>query len=159
MQIYGREVLSCEQLWDLYKLLISSDDIWHKENFIAAAKECGLKRVTEREGYFSFTFSNHTTGQAPIVNGLIEEIRLFIGNEPRQLDETAWRKDKHKHSLLAEEYSEIFTDRLGSPRIANNNDIFEYNGYRVRVLASSTVWVVISNQAIIKQLPNDWWSL
>ena len=49
MQIFGREVLSSEQLWNIYKLLISSDDIWHEETFLAAAKQCGLKRAAERK--------------------------------------------------------------------------------------------------------------
>jgi hypothetical protein len=59
---------------------------------------------------------------------------------------------------LARAYSELFRQRLGPPRRANDNDIFEHQGHRVRVLLAAQVWVVISNLDVVRRLPNDWWA-
>ncbi len=159
MQIYGREVLTSDQLWQLYTQMCNSPDIWQAANFATVAKDCGLKRVTKRKNdYFYFNTSNFTTGQAIVTKDLIEEIRLFIGNEPKELSEANYMKDRHKIALLAKEFVKLLTGKLGEPRQLNNNDIYEYNGLRVRVLANNNVWVVISNMAIQKQLGVDYFS-
>jgi hypothetical protein len=159
MQIFGRPSLSCEQLWELYSRLAASEAIWHQSSFVAAAKDCGLKRVKQRAGYCSFGAANHTTGQAQITTELIEEMRFFIGSEPRNLDPADWEKDQHKHALLAKDYCAMFASALGPSIQVNNNDMFEYHGFRVRVLASQAVWVVVSKLAIVQRLPNDWWAV
>lgn len=159
MQIFGREVPSPEALWNLYGRLTAFDELWHQETFAETARLCGLKRVSERKsGYFSFAAFPHTTGQAPIAETLIEEIRLFIGQEPRDIPASLWERDQDKHKPLARQYAKMFETRLGSPRIVNDNKIFESTDFRVRVLVGPPVWVVISSFAIIKRLPNDWWS-
>lgn len=158
MQIYGRDVLSSDELWELYQLMIQTSELWNPETFKEAAKKCGFSRVAIREGYFSFSGKKHLTGQAKIVDNFIEEIRLFIGNEPKNLTEELYKKDRRKIGKIAAEYSAQFKQQLGEPRISNNNVIFEYNDHRLRVLPTNCVWVVISNLSILKQLPNDWWA-
>jgi hypothetical protein len=159
MQIFGRDVPSAEELWNLYDKLISRNEVWHKETFATAAKLCGLKRVYERKsGYFSCAAFAHATGQAPVAGVFIEEIRLFLSEAPRDVTVELWERESSKHKLLGKKYSEMFESKLGPPRIANDNKIFESNGFQVRVLVRPPVWVVISNLDVVKQLPNDCWS-
>ncbi|MCZ0735913.1 hypothetical protein [Phreatobacter sp. AB_2022a] len=89
----------------------------------------------------------------------MEELRLFIGQAPRQIGLEEFAGERRNISVLAAAYSDMFRSRLGPPRRANDNDIFEYDNHRVRVFAAAygPVWVVISNRDIIRQLPNDWW--
>lgn len=158
MQIFGRDTPSPEALWGLYEALLATPAIWHASTFAASAKACGLRRVAARKsGYFAFSAFEHATGQAPITEGFIEEMRLFIGEEPRDLAPELWEKDRKKHAALAKQYAQMFQARLGAPRVANSNQIFETNGLRVRVLVGPPVWVVISSLDVIRQLPNDWW--
>ena len=157
MQIFGREVPTSEDVWQLYSQIIQTPELWMAGAFKEAASKCGLRKVAARQGYFSFSGKNHMTGQAPVVDDFIEEIRLFIGQEPRDLTEALFETDRGKISQLAADYSSLFRQRLGEARTPHNNDIFEYNDHRVRVLSSGCVWVVISNLSIIRQLPNDWW--
>lgn len=158
MQIFGRDALSIADLWQLYSLIATSKDIWHPDTFASCARQCGLRRIAARREYFSFSAHADTRGQAPITSGFIEEIRLFMGNPSRNLSEDEWNRDCHKLPLLASEYSALFCRKLGPPRKANSNDIFEYDDHRIRVLASQSVWVVISNLEVISRLPNDWWA-
>ena len=154
MQIFGRETLTCDQLWQLYTRISESNEIWQAASFKITGKNCGLKSILQRKTYFTFAASNFTTGQAIVTNSLIEEIRFFIGNEPTGLDEAGFIKDRHKHKKLAKEFSNMLTEKLGASWQLHSNQIFEHNGHRVRVLAtgSANVWVVMSNLAIQKQL-------
>ncbi|MNL58995.1 hypothetical protein D3C87_1826830 [compost metagenome] len=61
--------------------------------------------------------------------------------------------------MLAAEYSDFFRLHLGAPRRANYNDIFESKTYRVRVLASGMVWVVLSEHATLSRLNVDYWAV
>lgn len=157
MRIYGRDVPTPEDIWQLYSQIIQSPDLWAAGEFKDAAVNVGLRKIAPRQGYFSFSGKNYMTGQAIIVDDFIEEIRLFIGSEPKDLTEMLYKEDRGKIPQLASEYSVLFRRKLGEPRIAHDNDIFEYNDHRVRVLSSGCVWVVISNLSVIRQLPNDWW--
>jgi hypothetical protein len=157
MRIYGRDVPTPEDIWQLYSQIIKSAELWGAGEFKDAATEFGLRKVLRRQGYFSFSGKNHMTGQAIIVDDFIEEIRLFIGSEPKDLNEMLYKEDRGKIAQLASEFSALFTQKLGEPRVAHNNDIFEYNDHRVRVLSTGCVWVVISNLSVVRQLPNDWW--
>jgi hypothetical protein len=158
MQIYGREVPDAEEILALYEKLTVYAGIWQKETFASTAKECGFKRVSEKKsGYFSFSAFKHVTGQAPVSGNLIEEIRLFIGGEPSDLSAELWEKDRKKHALLGKKYSELFTSKLGTPRVSNTNDIFEASGIRTRILVAPPVWVVFSSLEVIRQQPDDWW--
>ncbi|ENV08699.1 hypothetical protein F966_02814 [Acinetobacter higginsii] len=58
MQIYGRDVLSSDELWELYQRMIQTSELWNPETFKEAAKKCGFSRVAIREGYFSFSGKN-----------------------------------------------------------------------------------------------------
>lgn len=156
MQIFGRDVPSADDIWTLYSQITQSPELWKPDSFKAAATQCGFRKIAARQGDFSFSGKDYTTGQAKIEGDFIEEIRLFIGQEPKDLSEALYEKDRKKHTQVAAEYSARFRQELGEPRVANDNDIFEYNDHRVRVLASRYVWVVISNLSVIKQLPNDW---
>lgn len=98
------------------------------------------------------------TGQAPLVEGFVEEIRLFIGQEPKDLPEPLYKKDRGKIAKIASSYSDRFKEELGEFRTANKNRIFECDGHRVRVLPADCVWVVISNLSNLKHVPNDWWA-
>ena len=139
--------------------IMVNNKIWRKETFKDAAKSCGLKRISERKsGYFAFSVFAHVTGQAIAAGNLIEEIRFFIGSQPPDLSMEAFQKDRHKAGLLAKEYAEMFETIIGSPRIANDNKIFESKDFRIRVLAPQPVWVVISSFEVIKQLPYNYWS-
>lgn len=158
MQIYGRDTLSTEEIWQLYQFIIQTPELWRPETFKEAAKKGGLSRVAAREGYFSFTGKKNIKGQAHIVNNFVEEIRFFIVNEPRNLTEELYKKDRHKVKKLAAEYSTKFKQQLGESRVSSNNDIFEYNDHRLRVLPNNQIGVVISKLSILKQLPNDWWA-
>ena len=160
MLIYGRNTLNGEQLWQLYTSITDTTGIWLESNFKESAKACGLRRVVKRKAYFSFEASNFTTGQAIINKESIEEIRFFIGNEPSDLDEATFLKDRNKPKALAKEFTTCLTEKLGTPRQLNNNNIFESNGFRTRVLAtaSANVWVVISNLAVQKQLGVDYFA-
>lgn len=158
MQIFGRDVLSPDDLWLLYKQIRQTPELWRAESFKEAATACGFRKVAARQGYFSFSGKHHMTGQAPIVNGLIEEMRLFIGQEPKGIDQALYTRDSKKNGKLASEYSALLERELGAPRKANSNDIFEYQDHRIRVLSADCVWVVISNLTVVKQLPNDWWA-
>ena len=87
MQIFGGKALTSDQLWQIYTQIIKLPDIWHAASFADAAKDCGYKRVSKKiSGSFSFNASNFTTGQAIINQGFVEEIRLFIGNGPKDLE-------------------------------------------------------------------------
>ncbi len=157
MQIYNREVLSSAELLRLYRDVTDSPVIWQQESFADAARQCGLKRIAARQGYFSFSAARHTTGQAIVRDGFIEEIRLFMGGEPRDLSMELFEEDRHKIPLLAAEYSESFRSHLGPSRRAGSNEIFESKTHRVRVLASGEVWVVLSNHAVLSRLKIDYW--
>ena len=65
-------------------------------------------------------------------------------------------RDMHKIALLAKTLVKLLSEKLGAPRRLYGNDIFEYNGQRVRVLASGKVWVVICNISIQTQLGVDY---
>ncbi len=157
MQIFGHGVISPSELWNLYTRVAATADIWRPDCFAASAKQCGLKRITARRGYYSFSGPYDLRGQAPVTAGHIEEIRLFIGNAPRDISAEVWEAESPKISVLASAYSEMFQRALGAPRYANNNTIFEYDGHRIRVLATDSVWVVLSNFSVNAMLPNDWW--
>jgi hypothetical protein len=156
MQIFGHSVLSPSELWGLYTRVAATSNIWRPDYFASAAKQCGLKRIAARRGYFSFSGPYDLKGQAPITAGHIEEIRFFIGNAPRDVSTELWESESPKISVLASAYSEMFQKALGTPRYANDNTIFEYDGYRIRVLATNSVWVVVSSFAVNAMLPNDW---
>lgn len=158
MEIFGQQVLSEDELWDLYTRIAASEAIWRPDEFAAAARACGLRRIARRKAHFSFEGRGDLRGQAPIVEGAIEELRLFIGNAPSDLDLAQWQRDSPLLRELARSYSALFRQRLGPPRRAHDNDIFEYQGHRVRVLADNQVWVVISNLDVVRRLPNDWWA-
>ena len=158
LQIFGRDVPSSDDIWQLYSQIIQTPELWKMETFKEAATKCGLRKIAARRGYFSFFGKHHVTGQAPIVGGFIEEIRLFIGEEPKDLPEALYKKDCGKLGQIASEYSARFRQKLGEPRMAHDNDIFEYNDHRVRVLPTGCIWVVISKLSVLKQLPNDWWA-
>ena len=158
MQIFGRDVPDAEALWQWYGSLATTPAIWRKDSLAASAKQCGFKRVSERKnGYFAFSLFEHATGQAPVQGELVEEIRLFIGQEPKDLAMDLWEKDHKKHAALAKQYARRFQDGLGAPRLANGNSIFEANGLRVRVLAAECVWVVVSSLEVVRQMPEDYW--
>jgi hypothetical protein len=157
MRIYGRDVPTPDGIWQLYSQIIQSPDLWAAGEFKGAAVNVGFRKIAPRQGYLSFSGKNYMTGQAIIVDDFIEEIRLFIGSEPKDLTEMLYKEDRGKIPQLASEYSALFRQKLGEPRIAHDNDIFEYNDHRVRVLSSACVWVVISKLSVIRQLPNDWW--
>ena len=157
MQIFGHGVISPSELWNLYTRVAASVDIWRPDCFAASAKQCGLKRIAARRGYYSFSGPYDLKGQAPVTAGHIEEIRLFIGNAPRDVSTEVWEAESPKISILASDYAEMFKRALGTPRYANNNTIFEYDGHRIRVLATNSVWVVLSSFAVNAMLPNDWW--
>lgn len=158
MQIFGRGIPTSDEVWQLYSQIAQTPDLWMAETFKEAATSCGFRKVSPRRGYFSFSDKHHMTGHAPIVGDFIEEIRLFIGQAPKDLAETLYKKDRRKIGLLASEYSALFREKLGEPRTANDNDIFEYDDHRVRVLPTDCVWVIISNLPIVRKLPNDWWA-
>jgi hypothetical protein len=160
MQIFGRDVPAPEDLWQLYSQIVQTPELWKTQTFKAAATQCGLRAVTARRGYFSFSGKHHVTGQAPhgMADHLIEEIRFFIGQAPKDLDLALYEKERQKIGQLAWAYCTLFRQNLGEPRKANANDIFEYNDHRVRVLAAECVWVVISNLSVIKQLPHDYFA-
>lgn len=157
MQIFGRDVPTPEDIWQLYSQIIQSPELWRAGEFKDGAGKVGLRKVASRQGYFSFSGKKHMTGNAIIVGDFIEEIRLFIGREPKDLTEILYQEDRGKIAQLASEYSALFRQELGEARVAHDNNIFEYNDHRVRVLSSGCVWVVISNLSVIRQLPNDWW--
>lgn len=159
MRIFGRDVPTPDDIWQLYSQISQTPELWRVERFKEEATRCGLRRIVARQGYFSFSGKPPMTGNAPVIGDFIEEIRLFIGNEPKDLSETLYKEDCGKIAQLAAQYSSLFRQKLGEPRVAHGNDIFEYNDHRVRVLSSGCVWVVISNLAVIRQLPNDWWPL
>jgi hypothetical protein len=159
MQIYERDVLTPAELWRLYCSVTESPAIWREDSFADAGRECGFKRIQARRGYFSFEMARHTTGQAKVLSGHIEEIRLFIGSEPSDLSDELFEQDRQKIPLLAAEYSDFFRLHLGAPRRANHNDIFESKTYRVRVLASGMVWVVLSEHATLSRLNVDYWAV
>lgn len=158
MQIYERDVLSPAELWQLYCNVTESIAIWREESFVDAGRKCGFKRIQARSGYFSFEAAGHTAGQAKLLNGRVEEIRLFMGREPRDLGQELFEQDRRKIPLLATEYSDLFRSHLGSPRHAHDNDIFETKTHRVRVLASAEVWVVLSDLATLSNLNVDYWA-
>ena len=158
MQVFGRDVPSPDDIWQLYSRIVLTPGLWRPETFKEAATQCGLRRIAARQGYFSFSGKHDMTGQAPIAEGFIEEIRLFIGQEPKGLTEALYKKDRGKHAKLASEYSARFEEELGRPRIKNDNGIFECGDHRIRVLPTNCVWVVFSNLSTVKQFPNDWWA-
>jgi hypothetical protein len=157
MQLFGREVPSAEAVLGLYETLTQHKALWHPESFAATAKQCGLKRIAlKKSGYFTFSVFAYATGQATISNGLIEEIRVFIGAEPKDCPTQLWEQDKEKLLVLTDEYAKMFETKLGPAKIYMNNKIFEQDGFRLRVLNGSSVWIVLSNLDILKQLPHDW---
>jgi hypothetical protein len=156
MQIFGHSVISPGELWNLYTRVAAAADIWRPDCFTASAKQCGLKRIAARRGYFSFSGPYDIKGQAPITAGHIQEIRLFIGNAPTDISVEVWKAESPNISVLASDYSEMFQRALGAPRYFNDNTVFEYDGHRIRVLATDSVWVVLSNLAVNAKLPNDW---
>ena len=159
MQIFERKFPDAEELWPLVASLMANDKVWRKETFKDAVKSSGLRRISERKGgYFAFSAFEHVTGQAVTSENLIEEVRIFVGNEPPGLSIEAYEKDRHKTKLLAKKYVELFKKHMGLPRVANDNKIFEINGFRVRVLAAQPVWVVVSSLEVLQQLPDDWWA-
>lgn len=158
MQIYGRDVPGAEDIWRLFGEIAQTREIWNAATFKAAAAKCGLRKIAARHGYFAFSGKLPIVGQAPVVDDAIEEIRLFIGQEPKDLSEALFNKDRRKGGQLATEYAARFRQELGAPRMANGNEIFESGDHRVRVMAAECVWVVISSLSVLKRLPNDWWA-
>ena len=157
--IFGKAVLSPGDLWNLYSGIVERPEIWTPDSFATSATYCGFKRVARRKSnYFSFYGPTNSSGQAPITAGLVEEIRITTSKSDRDTTAELWEADQPKLALLGSAYSSIFREHLGSPRRANNNDIFESDGYRVRILASQFVWVVVQSLSIIDKLPNDWWA-
>jgi hypothetical protein len=157
MQIFGHDVISPSELWNLYKSVSSTPNIWRPDCFAASAKQSGLKRISARQGYYSFSGPYDLKGQAVVLAGHIEEMRLFIGNAPKDVNPEVWESESQKIPAIAYSYSEMFQRELGSPYYANKNTVFEYDGHRIRVLATNSVWVVLSNFAVIDMLPNYWW--
>lgn len=159
MQIFGKEVPSPEDIWQLYLCVQETPEIWLTSTFKDAASTCGLKKIAQRKSYFSFSGESNLTGQAPFADDFIEEIRLFIGQEPKDLSEELFRKDGKKHRQLAKSYVERFEEALGAPRSANGNEIFESDGFRLRVTSADCVWVVISSLEVVRQMGEDWWAV
>lgn len=160
MEIFGRKIPSPEQILHLHASLISNAEIWNKENFLAAAKSSGIKKIAERKsGYFSFTADNNITGQAIVYEQVIEEIRMFIGTEPKNLDEKRWKQDKHKLAVVEKEYAEAFQSAFGTPRGLYGNKIYEKDQIRTRLLHAPPIWVVISNIPIITSLSRDYFPI
>ena len=158
MLIFGREVPSTKDIAELVSCVMHNDGIWQKSKFKESAKLCGFKRINERKsGYFSLAIFEYATGQAIIAGDVIEEIRIFIGSEPADLDMDSFEKDQKKAGVLAKEYIKALEETLGHPRQSNSNSIFELRHLRVRVLAPQPVWVVISNLHVIKALDRDYW--
>lgn len=157
MQIYGRDVPDPEYIWNMYGQIVQKAEIWNSETFQERATECGLRKIAARRGYFSLAGKYHITGQAPVADGFIEEIRLFVGQEPKGLSEAIYKKDRKKISQIASGYSARFGQELGEPRTMNGNIIFEHNDCRVRVLSSNCIWIVISNLSILRRLSKDHW--
>lgn len=155
MWIFDRSALSAADLWKRYNQILLAPDIWREESFAGAARKCQFRRVTRRSRYFGFTSAGNVAGQAPIENGFIEEIRLFIGNAPRDFPHEHVEEEYRKLQRLAVDYRNMFRSELGPPKQARQNEIFDYNRLRVRVFPAfaGPVWVVISNLDIF---PNDW---
>ncbi len=91
------------------------------QSLLIAAAACGFRKVAARQGYFSFSGKHHMTGQAPIVNGLTEEMRLFIGQEPKGIDQALYTRDSKKIGKLAAEYSALLGRELGAPRLCTKS--------------------------------------
>ena len=141
----------------MYGQVVQKAEIWNSETFKEAAMVCGLQKIAARRGYFSFAGKQHVAGQAPIADGFIEEIRFFIGQEPKGLPEVIYEQDRKKIAQIASGYSARFNQELGEPRTAHGNAIFEYNDHRVRVLPTNCVWIVISKISIVRRLSKDHW--
>lgn len=156
MTLYGEPALSADALWDLCSAVAATPSIWSPETFSSSARACGPKRVRERRRHFSFHGPANLRGQAPVTEGWVEELRLFVGEAPRDVDEATWRREDRKISVLAERYARRFRAELGSSRTQWGNEVFEHGGHRVRVLPTQCVWVVVSSLAVVGRL-NDYW--
>ena len=51
MRIYGRDVPTPEDIWQLYSQIIQSPDIWAAGEFKDAAVNVGLRKIAPRQGY------------------------------------------------------------------------------------------------------------
>ena len=159
MLIYDREFPDAETIDQLIGDLMAAPGLWTRAGFAAAARSCGCKRISERKsGYFAFTIFDHVTGQAPLAGDMIEEIRFFIGSEPKSLATEVWERDQALHGVLARACVKRLKLRFGRSRRLNDNWIFESEHYRVRVLVGPPLWVVLSSLAVVRQLPADWWA-
>ena len=156
MDIYGRDTLSVDALWALYQTIQAHPNIWRVESFPQEATACDFKRVKQRSDYFGFSYAGNTTGQAVVAGEWIAEIRLFIGNEPKDLSEAAFKRDRPKLRTLEADYRKRFEQELGAPRLTSGNHIHENNDLRVRLLpGQAPAWVVLSSLEVVAKLPQD----
>lgn len=154
-------------IWSLYCRIVRAPELWTRKTFRSAAMNCGFRKISMTRHYFSFLYQGALTGEARISGELISEIRLFLEPHPRELGMALDRQGKGKGNhpgthyaakLCVSEYSSVFRQELGKPRLSNGNEIFEADGHRVRLLAAECVWVVISHLPVVAQLPYDWWA-
>lgn len=130
---------SPDAVWVLCARLMKGS--WRVSDFPANAAACGLEKVKQRDGCFTFV-GPQLSGQAPSQQGFVEEVRLFFkGPESKR---------------IAAAYSARLQGELGKPRVLHGNDLFERGDFRVRVLrANAEVWVVVSKLSVLRKLGAD----
>lgn len=144
IQIYGRDVPTSEDIWQLCNKFMASSALWKAESFKTTAFDCGLRKIARRADYFTFSGTAHLSGQASLADGDVGEIRLFIGTEPRGLTDALYRKDRGKHVHVAAGYSMILRRQLGQGRTVGYDEEFLSEGYRISIRLKACVWVVLS---------------
>jgi len=85
----------------LVTIIVRDDATWSEDTFAEAAVRAGLSSVARRQDYFSFGGPSLMTGEATVASGLIDEVRLFIGNEPRKLSKELFEQDRGKARVTA----------------------------------------------------------
>jgi hypothetical protein len=160
MEVFGRRILSADEMDALLGSLMHSDETWDTGLFADASRALGFKRVARRVGYFSFSVAAGVTGQALFVDDLIEEIRMFVGTEPRRLGETQWNREAGPAAReVTAQYLSRFVAHFGPSRIAFTNHVWTPGDFTIRLLPQEhpPVWVVVSRTSIQTRIGRDPW--
>jgi len=158
MEIYGRPVVEADALLGLVTALVRDDEAWTEQTFTDAAVRVGLSSVARRQDYFSFGGPSLMTGQAMVSSGLIDEVRLLIGNEPRKLSKELFEQDRGKARITAGPYVDALTESFGEARRVRSNSVFSSDGATVRVLATAfPIKVFVSRDEVRRELGHEIW--